>query len=261
MPAYALIRLSADATSTAIATAATAGFLFLFSLAHCIETRGWLRATLMLAAAFTIALLMEYLGSKHGFLFGNYAYTDNLGFKALNQVPAIIPIAWFMMLYPSWEMGRLLTRRFSGVMHHVSCIMVAALAMTAWDLSLDPRMVADGNWIWLDGGLYFCIPLSNFAGWFITSALIYGFWSRIDKAEWGDQREKFVEPHSRLPIWAYIITWIGESMANALFWGGPAVALCVFVAMGLFGGPALRLLIHSNRTTRFQRVTDGEMKG
>ncbi len=258
MPAYALIRLSADATSTAIATAATAGFLFLFSLAHCMETRGWLRATLMLAVAFTIALLMEYLGSKHGFLFGSYTYTDRLGFKAFDQVPAIIPIAWFMMLYPAWETGRLLTRRISGVMHHVSCILIAALAMTAWDFSLDPRMVADGNWVWFDSGLYFGIPLSNFAGWFTTSALIYGVWSRIDKSEWRDQRAQFVSLHPRLPVWAYIITWIGESMANALFWGGPAVALCVFVAMGLFGTPALRLLIHSNRTTQSQRVADGK---
>lgn len=198
MPAYALIRLSGNVALTGIATAATAGFLFLFSLVHCIEARGLPRAALMLASAFTIALLMEYLGSKHGFLFGNYTYTDNLGIKALNQVPLIIPIAWFMMLYPAWETAGLLTRRISDWVtrgqgervrdHHITLspflrVILAAFAMTAWDLSLDPRMVADGNWIWHDGGLYFGIPLSNFAGWFITSAMIYAVWSRIDKSE------------------------------------------------------------------------------
>ncbi len=133
-------------------------------------------------------------------------------------------------------------------------IVSSALAMTAWDLSLDPRMVADGNWIWQDGGIYFGIPLSNFAGWVVTSALIYAVWSRIDNFAFGIlnselsiQNSKFKIQNFALPVWAYIITWVGESMANALFWGGPAVALCVFVGMGLFAAPALRLLLRQRQ--------------
>jgi putative membrane protein len=259
MPAYALIRLAGDVALTGVATAATAGFLFLFSLAHCIETRGLPRAALMLAVAFAIALLMEYLGSKHGFIFGNYTYTDNLGFKALDQVPVIIPVAWFMMLYPAWETAGLLTQQVSGVIRHASRVGIAALAMTAWDLSLDPRMVADGNWIWHDGGLYFGIPLSNFAGWVITSAMIYAVWTgienfefRILNSELHTQNSKFKIQNFELPVWAYIITWVGESMANALFWGGPAVAVWVFLAMGLFAVPALRILIRGNRVAQTQ---------
>jgi putative membrane protein len=205
---------------------------------------------------------MEYLGSKHGFIFGNYTYTDNLGYKALGQVPVIIPVAWFMMLYPSWETAGLLTRRMSGVKYQASRVILAALAMTAWDLSLDPRMVADGNWIWHDGGAYFGIPLSNFAGWIITSAMIYAVWMLLDKRDWrlGIEDSNVQSPlfnlQSQLPIWAYIITWIGESMANALFWGGPLVALWVFVAMGLFAVPALRILIQHNRSTSLKLQTN-----
>lgn len=256
MPVYCLIRIWGSDTLIGIATAATAAFLFLFSLSHCIETRGLPRAGAMLGVAFAIALLMEYLGSKHGFLFGNYTYTDNLGYKALGQVPVIIPVAWFMMLYPSWETAGVLVqhskiqKQKAKILLHV---IIAALAMTAWDLSLDPRMVADGNWIWHDGGAYFGIPLSNFAGWVITSAMIYAVWSLLDKRDRGlqvgDYARESSSPNlqSQLPIWAYIITWIGESMANALFWGGPLVALCVFVAMGLFAVPALQILIRHNR--------------
>jgi putative membrane protein len=269
MPVYCLIRIWGSDALIGIATAATAAFLFLFSLLHCIETRSLPRAAAMLAVAFAIALLMEYLGSRHGFIFGNYTYTDNLGYKALGQVPVIIPIAWFMMLYPSWETAGLLAQDFytkkrgsegfnQSTLFFVSSflrVLLAALAMTAWDLSLDPRMVADGNWIWHDGGEYFGIPLTNFAGWIITSAMIYAVWSRIDKSELRIEKSNFpFSPtgacrnlHSQLPIWAYIITWVGESMANALFWGGPLVALCVFVAMGLFAVPALRILIRHNR--------------
>jgi putative membrane protein len=282
MPVYCLIRIWGSAALVGIATAATAAFLFLFSLSHCIETRGLRRSALMLGAAFAIALLMEYLGSRHGFIFGNYTYTDNLGYKALGQVPVIIPVAWFMMLYPSWETAGLLTGR---ILHRVTKgqgdtvkappftfapflrVLLAALAMTAWDLSLDPRMVADGNWIWHDGGAYFGIPLSNFAGWIITSAMIYAVWALLDKGEWrlstGDSSAPtpITSLQSQLPIWAYIITWIGESMANALFWGGPLVALCVWVAMGLFGAPALLILIRHNRAQHLPSSKHARMSG
>ncbi len=268
MPVYCLIRIWGSAELIGIATAATAAFLFLFSLSHCIETRGLSRSAAMLGVAFAIALLMEYLGSRHGFLFGNYTYTDNLGYKALGQVPIIIPVAWFMMLYPSWEIAGLLASRFkvhSALVKNALRIIIAALAMTAWDLSLDPRMVADGNWIWHDGGAYFGIPLSNFAGWVVTSAMIYAAWTLLDgrerRMESGESNPTSIHPHLstlhlQLPIWAYIITWVGESMANALFWGGPLVALFVFAAMGLFAVPALRMLIRHNASGNLSRVAN-----
>jgi putative membrane protein len=263
MPVYCLIRLTGDGALIALSTAATAISLFAFSLLHCIETRGAPRSLLMLGAGFGIALTMEYLGSAHDILFGAYDYTNLLGPKALGHVPIIIPIAWFMMLYPAWEIAGLITRKFidkeTGRQgdyspgHLVTLsptlrVILAALAMTAWDLSLDPRMAADGAWVWQNVPAlnYFGIPLSNFAGWFVTSAMIYTVWSFVERTA----RSPRPTPHAALPVWAYVITWVGESMANALFWGGPAVAAWVFVAMGLFGAPALWLLLKGQRAGR-----------
>ncbi len=297
MPAYCLIRLLIGGVALDIATAVVATSLFLFSLTHCIETRGWARSLAMLGVAFTIALMMEYLGSAHSFLFGNYDYTNRLGPKALGYVPVIIPIAWFMMLYPAWEVAGLLVSKFrewadgkdtetrdkfsmsplpssSSLSIALPFIRVgiAALAMTAWDLSLDPRMAADGAWVWHNGGEYFGIPLTNFLGWVVTSAMIYAVWVWLDRApviprlgeesleRIGNRNDAGI-PHSvrndnieswlrqrgmthvSLPILAYIVQWLGESVANAVFWGRPLVALCVFVAMGVFAIPAAILLI------------------
>ncbi|MCS6849262.1 MAG: hypothetical protein RMN52_16280 [Anaerolineae bacterium] len=50
-------------------------------------------------------------------------------------------------------------------------------------------------------------------------------------------------------MWAYVVTWLGESLANAVFWGGPAVAVAVFAGMGMFGGPALWILLRASRRT------------
>lgn len=236
MPAYALVRLSGDEEALSISTAFTALLLFAFSTAHATQTRGALRASQMLAVAFAIALTMEYLGSKHGLIFGAYRYTELLGPKVLGQVPLIVPLAWFMMLYPSWAVAGTLTSS------PLSRTLLAAGAMTAWDLSLDPRMVADGAWVWEDPGAlhYFGIPLSNFVGWFITAWLIYLAWLTIDRAPQPTHLSA-----AALPVLAYAIVWVGESVANALFWGGPTIAVCVFLAMGLFAVPALLRLRRS----------------
>ncbi len=149
-------------------------------------------ALALLGSGFAIALLFEHLGSRYGFLFGNYHYTDLLGFKAFGTVPVIIPIAWFMMLYPSWRVAGRLLRKVRSGWFVPARIVIGALAMTAWDLSLDPRWVADGGWVWHDGGAYFGIPLSNFLGWFVTAALIFLAWSRIDR---GHRRESLAGAH------------------------------------------------------------------
>ena len=47
-------------------------------------------------------------------------------------------------------------------------IALAAGALTAWDVFLDPRMARDGYWVWPQGGRYEGVPASNFVGWFVT---------------------------------------------------------------------------------------------
>ena len=258
MPIYCLVRLADQPAWIGPSTALTAASLFAFSLMHATVQYGLRRAAAMLISSFVLALTLEYLGSSYGILFGGYDYTDRLGPKLLGKVPAIIPIAWFMMLYPSWATaGYLLTRfRLTAVPMPAVRVGIAASAMTAWDLSLDPRMVADGNWVWRAAGPYFGIPLSNYLGWFVTAALIYIVWYAITRPEQTSNGADGPTAASSLlgfhywPIWAYIFTWLGESVANAIFWGGPLVALAVFIGMGLFGGPALFNLWRSMQQTQ-----------
>ncbi len=233
MPAYALARMAWGEAGAATATAATALAWFLCSLALCIHEEGASRAALFLGSGFAIAFGMEYLGSRTGFLFGAYTYTELLGPKMWGYVPLLIPLAWFMMLYPSWCIAGWLAR------DKPARVAVAALAMTAWDLSLDPRMVADGAWVWHDGGAYFGIPLTNFVGWLVTAAMIFGVWS-VPARDTGQAQAR-----SRLPEWVFVIAWLGESAANVFFWERPLVGLATFLGMGVFAVPAL-LRIHRN---------------
>ena len=54
----------------------------------------------------------------------------------------------------------------------VARIVAGAVALTAWDLFLDPQMVGEGYWSWARVGRYRGIPVSNFAGWFVTSLAV-----------------------------------------------------------------------------------------
>lgn len=47
--------------------------------------------------------------------------------------------------------------------------LAGALAMTAWDLSIDPNMTRWGAWVWEAPGLYFDIPPQNCLGWLETT--------------------------------------------------------------------------------------------
>jgi putative membrane protein len=234
MPLYCLVRISADPTALWAATALTCAAWFLCALAAARAEHGVRRSGAMLVSGFAIALTSEYLGSRYGVLFGEYDYTDLLGFRLLGEVPILVPTAWFMMLYPSWKVAGFLTARLRDERARTAArIVVGAAAMTAWDLSLDPRWVADGAWIWPNGGVYFGIPPSNFVGWFVTSALIFVAWTLL-------ARRTSPLHQSSVPQWVYVVAWIGESMANVLFWSGPAIGAIVFVAMGLFALPFVR---------------------
>lgn len=160
------------------------------------------------------ALAIEALGTATGFPFGSYYYTDKLQ-PQIAHVPLLIPLAWVMMIPSAWTAAYCITHRWTGLRF----VVVSGLAMTAWDLFLDPQMVAWGFWVWTEPGGYFGIPWQNFLGWFLTTALI----------------TIIVRP-SNLPVAPllalYIITWLLETLGLLFFWNLPGPAIIGFVAMG-----------------------------
>ena len=83
------------------ATALSTVVYFLFALLHSSERLGWKPAAILLILCFSISLLFESLGVATGWIYGPYHYADELGPKFLGLVPYLIPLAWFMMMYPS----------------------------------------------------------------------------------------------------------------------------------------------------------------
>lgn len=160
-------------------------FVMLFSIFHSAYVLGWQRTLVFFGLTVAITWSYEHIGVETGLIYGTYHYTDALGVK-LGNVPIIIPIAWFMMIYPSYIIanligsGRKMSRGYNNSKTPIVQILwlsfLSAVIMTAWDLVVDPYLSgpAEKAWIWGDGGgQYFGVPLHNFGGWILTTFTIY----------------------------------------------------------------------------------------
>lgn len=122
------------------------------------------RAGIAITATSLGSAAIEVLGVRTGRPFGRYRYTDALR-PQFAGVPIIVPMAWAAMALPARETAHAALGRRSNPRRRV---LLGAAALTAWDVFLDPQMVSEGFWRWASPGRYRGIPLTNFAGWFIT---------------------------------------------------------------------------------------------
>ncbi len=203
-----------DAVNVAVLVQASAVITILLGTWGAVKT--------MRVAAMVVVLgwVAEALGSRIGFPFGGYSYTTALQ-PQLFHVPLLIPLAWLMMLPPSWGVAQAISRRFVSEWQMPVFITISAMAMTAWDLFLDPQMVAWGLWIWDTPWGYFGIPWTNYLGWLLVSALI----------------TVIIRPRS-LPtpplLIVYTVTWLLQTVGLGVFWGMPGPAVVGGVIMGGF---------------------------
>lgn len=179
---------------------------------------GWRRTARTFALVVALGWLVEYVGHTTGFPFGGYDYTPRFQ-PQLGGVPLLIPLAWLMMMPPSWAIAALITRRWRGA----AFVVVSAIALTAWDFFLDPQMVTWGAWRFDDpgaGAYVSMIPWSNFAGWLFAAALI-----------------TLAARPARLPaapmLAIYAITWALHLIGQLAFWGLPASGIIGGIVMGV----------------------------
>ena len=205
-------------------TRALVGLMTATSAVEAVETRGWRRGLAPVGAAGAIGFGAELLGVHTGRPCGRYSYTGRLG-PRVGGVPLLAAAAWALMARPAWiAAGWVAPRRAPRVA-------LAAGALTAWDVFLDPRMAREGYWIWPGGGAYEGVPASNFLGWWVTGLGVFAVWSALDDAP--------PEPRDDGALALYAWTWAGETFANAALWRRPRVAAAGAAAMGAFAAPAL----------------------
>lgn len=128
------------------------------------------RALVAAGIIVVIGLLVEVIGSSTGVPFGEYDYTGALTPQIIG-VPVIVAFAWAgitLIVHGAFQHLRL----GSGWPALVARVALMSFAITAWDLFLDPQMVAEGYWKWQQATLAFRgIPLVNYLGWMFTAAI------------------------------------------------------------------------------------------
>jgi putative membrane protein len=201
---------------------------FIFGLLHASQRLGWRRAFMLVAVVFLTGLGFESFGVATGLLYGGYHYSDLLGAKFLDLVPYLIPIAWFMMIYPSFVMAERIAGRINRAWLRLLLVAGAGgVIMTAWDLGMDPLMVRGGNWVWDTPGAYFGIPVQNFLGWWLTTFFALLIYQLLAGRRANPSRYEI--PDSWV-VWLYAITGLSTVIVDAIL-GLPGPALVGLFAM------------------------------
>jgi uncharacterized membrane protein len=195
---------------------------YLLSVGHALLTRGGRTAAALVVVTTGGGLAVEALGVATGWPFGAYAYSGDLGPKVAG-VPWIIPLAWTWMAWPAWLAAVRLTRSAPAR------IALAALGLAAWDLFLDPQMVGEGYWTWVDPTPALPgvpgVPVGNYLGWLVVAlVMMAGFAATAGPAA---HRAGDDAPMYGLYLWTYA----SSILAHAAFLGLPASALWGGLAM------------------------------
>jgi bisanhydrobacterioruberin hydratase len=122
------------------------------------------RAALSLLALAAFGYAIETIGVVTGFPYGSFYYGDALGGKLLGLVPFLLPVSYAPLVIgavaASW-----------GSRSRALRVLRSALLLTLMDGVLDPGAASLGFWVWPDGGAYYGVPLSNYAGWLLSGTL------------------------------------------------------------------------------------------
>lgn len=148
---------------------------------------GWRRMLLWLVTGYGIALASEAWSIRTGFPYGMYHYVyENLrGEWILFGVPVWDSLSYPFLIYAGYAMASYLLHSRTHALTHCLC---GAFLTLLLDIIIDPLTVRGDQWFlgrvyyYSEPGVYFGVPLANFAGWFLVPltviALNRALWNR-----------------------------------------------------------------------------------
>jgi putative membrane protein len=256
-----------------------AAFMFMFGgqttvvlgalagLLHAAGRLGWRSAVWLFVVGFTISLASELTGTTTGYPFGPYSYTTQLGYLIGGRVPFNIPTSWFYMLYASLAICGRVLRVADDSRTRWKWAAVAALALTAWDVSMDPAMVATTHWLWhlpspedaslgqriFSSPLFYGMPLTNWLGWLLTGLVVArAMLAIVPPTRWASR----VSP-SRLPLVLYAANGVLPLLICAgrgMWWAVVLGTIAMGVPLALALRRAERAPVASREMPRVARV-------
>jgi len=154
-------------------------FLFLLAfLAAGVRDLGVGRTLLFLAWVWPLAFVAEFSSTRIGIPFGLYHYTQTTRGEELfiADVPFFDSLSFTFLAYASLCLARVVL----ASRNRLAIAGLSGVLMMLLDVVIDPLAVRGDRWFlgrifWYpEGGVYFGVPLSNFAGWVVVGALGVG---------------------------------------------------------------------------------------
>lgn len=187
----------------AIGTFTMRPYVFAFFAAFllaCVPHIGWRRTLQFTVAGYLIAFSSEWLSINTGFPYGWYYYIDSTSNRELwvAGVPFFDSLSYVFLAYCSyatalfilsplkawrWNVSTLETRK---IRRSFSALLLGAFLQTFLDIIIDPVALQGSRWFlgqiygYREQGLHFGVPLSNYAGWLLTSLFLMAAFQLID---------------------------------------------------------------------------------
>lgn len=160
-------------------------FIFLITFLFIgIRSRGYKSTMAFLLIGYTIAWASEALSIRYGFPYGRYFYIyGNLRGEIMNMG---VPV-WDSLSYTFLCFAGLSVAEFVSPKGLVKTSVLAALFVLILDIIVDPLAHMGDRWFlgkiyyYQNPGLYFGVPVSNFAGWYLIAFAITGMFLFLER--------------------------------------------------------------------------------
>jgi uncharacterized membrane protein len=213
-------------------------FLAAFLLAGARDL-GVRRTLLFGACVWPLAWVAEASSTRTGIPFGLYHYTGITRGQELYlaDVPFFDSLSFVFLAYAAFCLARWTLRR-RGPSRAVVAMMSGALMM-ALDVVIDPLAVRGARWFlgeifyYPRGGVYFGVPLSNFAGWMLVGAAGVGAYLAVARHGEGRPGAGIALYYAVLAFNLTLTAWIGEWLLAMI---GVGLHLVLALSLGLLGG-------------------------
>lgn len=177
---------------------------------------GWRRTLGFTGWVWLLAWVSEVASTRVGIPFGLYHYTGDTAGQELfvAGVPFMDSLSFTFLAYASFCLARvaLAGRRASPARLAVT----AGFLMMLLDVVIDPLAVRGERWFlgrifyYPEGGEYFGVPLSNFAGWWLVGTLGVGGYLAVAGVPNGRPAAGVALYYAVLAFNLAVTAWIGE---------------------------------------------------
>lgn len=171
--AVGIVGISIPSTQTYFLSLSPLNLLLSFAVLVLALEKNHRNAALFFLFCFSVGIIVELIGTKTGWLFGNYWYGSNLGPKFLG-VPFLIGINWWVLVVCSASIIQFLPKLSTAW----KAIFASAL-MTSFDALMEPIAMQCDFWQWENNH----IPVYNFICWFLISLPLHFLYFKFKLVE------------------------------------------------------------------------------